>query len=37
MQFLKFAVTSVIKTNSKMCELWIHLGYDHFYIPLTSK
>ena len=39
MQFfhLKFAVTSVIKIYSKVWELWMHLDYDHLYIPLTSK
>ena len=39
MQFLqiKFAATSVMKICTKMWELWVHPGYDHFYIPLTSK
>ena len=39
MQFfhLKFGVTSVIKIYSEMLELCMHLDYDHFYIPLTSK
>ena len=35
--YLEFDVTSVIKIDSKMWELWMHLDYDHFYIPLTSK
>ena len=34
---LKFAVTIFIKVYSKMWGLWMHLDYDHFYIPLTSK
>ena len=34
---LKFAVTIFIKVYPKMWGLWMHLDYDHFYIPLTSK
>ena len=39
MQFfhLKFAVTSIVKTYSKMSVLWMHLVYDHLCTPLTSK
>ena len=38
----KFAVTSVLKLNTKVWELSVHPGYDHLYIirrslPLTSK
>ena len=32
----KFAITSVLKIYSKMCELCMHPDYDHF-IPSTSK
>ena len=39
MQFFhrKIAVTSVIKTYSKMWESCMHPDYDHLYVPLTSK
>ena len=33
----KFAVTSVMKIYTKMWEFWVHLDYNHFYIPLISK
>ena len=33
----KFAVTSVMKIYTKMCELCVHPDYDHFYIQLTLK
>ena len=39
MQFFqrKFTGTSVVKIYIKMWKLWVHLDYDHLYIPLTSK
>ena len=33
----KFAVTSVINIYTTISELWVHLEYDHLYIPLTFK
>ena len=33
----KFAVTSVIKIQTKMWDLWVHSDNDHLYILLTSK
>ena len=26
-----------MKIYTKMWEFWVHLDYNHFYIPLTSK
>ena len=33
----KFALTSVLRIHTKICELLVHWTYDHLYIPLNSK